>query len=199
MTAPPRFTYEQLAHAERTKLEELVRTRPAPSFKSLVGWEFRGWNAMRQGCAPWAYPLASTWLKAAGFQRFVKLFFRKAGEPEPVAADVIHGCNKMIERGTLDDPWEPKLKRGQPIRHGFYDVFRPGLGDKRFGPYAHAAFLSYSVPENGLFDGGGVLYDFLVEISDDLMLGKAFICLPGLKVPISYFILERLSEHDFIR
>lgn len=201
LIAPPRWTYEDLVHAERTKLEELVRTRPGPEFNQLVGWEFRGYNAMKQGAAPWVYPISKTVLSMAGFKRFIKLFFRRAGEPDPNLADMTHGCNKMVVRGGLDDPWDDKLKRGAPVHHGFYNVFRPGGGKRRFGPYAQSLFLDYSVPENSIFDGGGVLYDYLVHVTDDLMLGKAFIWLRwiGLRVPISYFVLERLREHDFIR
>ena len=187
-----RWTYEELAGAELTKYEELLRHNPGPAFTSLVGWEFRGWNVP-------THPIAKIVVPLAGFQRFVKLFFRRAGDPEPARAPMIHGCNKMITKGGLDQPWDDKLKRGEPKRHGFYKVYRAGDGPKRFGPYGQSVFLDYSVAENGLFDGGKVLFDFLVEVSEDLMLGKAYVCLPGIRLHVSYFILERLGKHTFIR
>lgn len=185
------WTFENLARAERTKYEQLLREAPAPPFESLVGWEFRGYNRLA--------PIAKLPAQAAGFQRFIKLFFRRAGDPDPQQADVIHGCNKMVERGSLFDPWTPRKKRGREVHHGFYTVYRPGHGP-RFGPYAQSAFLDYNRPENGLFDGRRVLYDFLVQVTDDLLLGKAYIRLRIIpRVRVSYFMLERLKQHSFIR
>jgi hypothetical protein len=43
------------------------------------------------------------------------------------------------------------------------------------------------------------LRDYLVRLSDDLYLGKAYVALGPGRLPVSYFVLERHRPHDYAR
>ena len=64
--------------------------------------------------------------------------------------------------------------------------------------YPNALLLDYSLGANGLF--GPPLRDYIVQVypdNPDLLLGKAYLALFGLRIPTNYFVLERLHQHDF--
>ena len=64
--------------------------------------------------------------------------------------------------------------------------------------YPNSLLLDYSLGGNGLF--GPPLRDYVVQIYPDdptLLLGKAYLALVGLRIPLSFFVLKRLREHDF--
>ena len=177
------WTFASLAASSPATLEGLVTEGRAPSFSSLVGWEFSGWNVL----APVAKPV----MAALGFQRFAKGFFSR--EPVRDDAPFIEGYNVKTRPGGLGDPWTPLEKEGAPMRHGFYRVFPPGDGVGRLGRHPQALLLDYSLgePANGLLDGRG-LRDFVVAVTDDLLVGKAYFHLGPLTVVGGYFVAARL-------
>ena len=69
-----------------------------------------------------------------------------------------------------------------------------GAADAR---YPKALLLDYSLGGNGLF--GPPLRDYVVQIypdDPDLLLGKAYVALGPLRVPVGFFVLKRLQKHD---
>jgi hypothetical protein len=66
-----------------------------------------------------------------------------------------------------------------------------GAGDR--GP-AHALLLDYGRGHNRWYELSSVLRDYLVRVnpgSDELLLGKAYAKLGPVRIPVSYFLLER--------
>lgn len=178
------WTFQKLVQADRATHEDLVLRQPAPPFESIEGWEFKGWNCL--------YPIATVYMKPAGFTRFIKGFFRKPGSD----ATKLHGYNIQVARGRVDEPWWEKKKGGKPKRHSFYEVLPPGAGEKFREKYPQAHYLNYGVPENGILDGKDIR-DFLVQVTPDLLLGKAYFSLGPLRFPASFFVLERLRKSDY--
>jgi hypothetical protein len=181
-------TFESLARSGFPALEHLLTTRAAPSFESIAGFEFRGWNVL----APMSKPVASI----MGIQRFAKGFFLRPGVAA-AGAPFIEGYNIKISRGGLSDAWAAK-GGGALERFGFYRVHAPGAGD-RLGRYAQALFLDYREgdPRNSIFTGDG-LRDFVVSITPDLLLGKAYFALGPVTVVGGFFVAERWHEADFV-
>ena len=186
-----KWTFEMLARSEKTKREELMLRCSAPTFESLAGWEFKGWNCLS--------PVAALYMKPAGFQRFMKGFYLLPGDPTPADAEILRGYNVKVTRGGVSDDWvDRKDEKGEPVRHSFYETYRSGEG-ARFGPYSQALFIDYGIPGNGLLDGKGIR-DFLIQVepdNPDLFLGKAYMKVGPFHFPAAFFVLERLRQHSF--
>lgn len=182
-------TFESLATSSLDALEQLLQTKPAPSFADVVGYEWRGWNVL----APIAKPVAGI----MGIQRFGKGFFSRT---EDVAnAPYVEGYNIKIGRGGLTDEWTHLGDTAEPHRFAFYKVFKPGDEvERRGGRYPNALFLDYlqGDPPNGLFTGKG-LRDYVVKINDDLIIGRAKFTLGPLTVDGGVFIAARWRKADF--
>lgn len=180
-------TFESLALSDFPALEELLTTRPAPSLEKIVGCEFRGWNVL--------VPLSKPVALMMGMQRFAKGFFVRPGV-DVASAPFIEGYNIKIGRGGLKDTWTAQ-GGGALKRFAFYRVHKPGEGD-RLGRYPHSVFLDYREgdPRNSIFTGDG-LRDFVVQITPDLLLGKAYFTLGPLTVVGGFFVAERWRKADF--
>lgn len=163
--------------------EAMMMSGVAPRFEDLAGWEFGGGNTL-------------SLTRLVGIRKFVKGFYegppRSQKGPEPF----IQGYN-IDAKGNGDD--EPHVFKNEksPKRFGFYRVHRTieGARDCR---YPNALLLDYSLGGNGVF--GPPLRDYLVQVypdDPDLLLGKAYVALIGLRVPLSYFVLKRMHQHDF--
>lgn len=185
-------TFESLATSSLDDLEKLLQSSPAPSFADVVGYEWRGWNVL----APIAKPVAGI----MGIQRFAKGFFTR-GAPEDVgSAPYVEGYNIKIARGGLSDEWTHLGGTPEPHRFGFYKVFKPGDElERRAGRYPNALFLDYlqGDPPNGLFDGRG-LRDYVVKISDDLIIGRAKFTLGPLTVDGGVFVAARWRKSSYV-
>ena len=84
-----------------------------------------------------------------------------------------------------------------PKRFGFYRVHRVVEGS-RDSHYPNALLLDYGLGGNGLF--GPPLRDYLVQVypdDPDLLLGKAYLNILGLRIPANFFVLKRLHQHDY--
>lgn len=156
----------------------------APHLESLAGWEWNGANCVR------LYSLV-------GLRRFVKGFYegppRVKGGPEPF----IQGYNISCPR--LPDEAPPRLLPSDeaPRRFGFFRVHRVVKGS-RDDRYPNALLLDYGLGGNGFF--GPPLRDYLVQVygdNPDLLVGKAYVALGPLRIPLNYFVLERWRRHDF--
>lgn len=164
---PPFPTRAALAleRATRTQLEREFVNGGTPELAELVGWEFRGIN----------HP---AWAKLAGIKKFTKGFFR--GEDGRVM-----GYNCPVTQNVLDGRWHIAAKR-----FGFYEV-APVDATRRDNAYLHAVLLDYGRGGNQRLDPTRGLRDYLVQLDDDLYLGKAYYAVGPARVPTNFFILER--------
>ena len=141
-----------------------------PSLDDLVGWEFRGINHLPLNVLPVA--------QAVGIKKFVKGFYRdKAGR--------VMGYNRAVRRNPLDGRWHVGT-----TRYGFFEVHEVDA-TARDNAYLHAVLLDYGKGGNKPYDPIGQLRDYLVQLETDLFLGKAYAALGPLRIPTSFFILER--------
>jgi hypothetical protein len=180
-----RYTWlEILREMSNGQREAIMRSGVAPAFEDLVGWEFGGANTP---------PI----FRLVGIRKFCKGFYegppRAARGPEPF----IQGYNVPVKNDGDEDPHVLEPSPENPKRFGFYRVHRvvEGARDDR---YPNALLLDYSLGGNGLF--GPPLRDYLVQVypdDPDLLLGKAYLNVLGLRIPTSYFVLKRLHRHDF--
>lgn len=163
--------------------ETLMINGTAPLFSDLAGSEFRGGNALR-------------FTRVLGIRKFAKGFYEgpaRAQGPEPF----LQGYNvKVVQNADAAEHilWPSAEK---PKRHDFYRVYRvqPEARDNR---YPNALLLDYGLGGNGLF--GAPLRDYLVQVypdDRDLLLGKAYVALAGLRIPVGFFVLQRMRTHDF--
>lgn len=180
-----RFTWleilETMSHGQR---EAVLATGTAPAFDDLAGWEFAGGNTLRI-------------TRLVGIRKFAKGFYEGPPRGREGPESFIQGYN-IAAKGNRDD--EPHIllpSEEKPDRYGFYRVHRV-VETARDSRYPNALLLDYSLGGNGLF--GPPLRDYLVQVypdDPDLLLGKAYLALLGLRIPLGFFVLRRLRQHDF--
>ena len=166
------FPSPRVLRLEQTPMHELEKELlrgGTPDLEDLVGWEFRGINHMPLNVIPFA--------QAAGIKKFVKGFFREG--------DRVMGYNRPVARNVLDGRWHVGEKR-----FGFYEVHEVDA-TSRDNQYLHAMLLDYGRGGNKPYDPSSGLRDYLVQLADDIYLGKAYYALGPLRIPTSFFILER--------
>lgn len=169
---------EDLAMLKKYALHDVFsRGAEKPSWDSLLGYEFRGWN-----CAPWL-PI----------RKFVKGFFLgkqngEAGVPLgyniPVARDGIFGYDP-------NKPWQLLPDETHPQHERFFAVSEVDK-NSRDNKFPEALLLDYKVAERWT-----PLRDYLKQLTDDIFIGKAYGALGLIRFPISYFILERFREVSY--
>lgn len=167
--AAPSARFLELARSSRRELEDALLRGQTPDMAQLVGWELRGMNT-----PPWA--------RAARIRKFVKGFERRPGGQ-------IFGYNRPAAQDGDEAPWQVT---GAPF--GFYSV-TPVVATERDNAYLHAALLDYGRGENRAWDPTRGLRDYIVQVDPslpDLYLGKAFYAIGPARVPVSFFVLERL-------
>ena len=160
--------FYELERLGRRELEQAFLRGHRPDLASLAGWEFRGANTPRLA-------------RALGIKKFFKGFMRDGGE--------LRGYNRAVTQNRLRGPWT--AKRAEPF--GFYKV-RPVDPTARDNAYLHALLLDYGEGENPRLDPSRGLRDYLVQVdasNPDLFLGKAYYAAGPLRIPLSFFILER--------
>lgn len=153
-------------------LEELISTAEGPAPDALLDAEYRGYNV----------PLITGLL---GFRKFAKGFFARDGTP--------FGYNARVRQNGIERAWIKRGGDGEGKRFGFYAV-QPVEESSRDHAYPNAVLLDYSKGDNGL-SPTRLLRDYLVRIesdSDVLLLGKAYLALGPLRLPVGFFVLERI-------
>ena len=122
------------------------------------------------------------WVERLTWKTFMKTFHR-----DP-ATGRLRGWNVKLEQDGLDAGPRAKVKKGQPLTFGHYEVV-PGQG--RPGLLIH-----YGLGKNSALDPARLLRDPIVAIhagSAELLLGWSYLDL-GFAVPTpSYFTLERVG------
>jgi hypothetical protein len=163
--------------------ESIFRNGIAPPFESLVGWEFRGANA---------------WLvtRLLGIRKFAKGFYDGADRDPRGPTPHVHGYNVNVVQDADHSAHLYSPSDDAPKRHGYYRVHavQPRAYDAF---YPHALLLDYGLGGNGPF--GPPLRDYLVQVypdNPDLLLGKAYVALGPIRLPVGFFVLERYRKHD---
>ena len=165
----PSARYLELGRRSARELEETFLRGSMPDLDALCGWEFRGMNV---GRLP----------QLARIRKFVKGFERQG-------PDRVMGYNRPVEQNRITSAW-----RAGERRFGWYRV-APVDPTARDNTYLHAALLDYGRGENPLWDPSRGLRDYLVQVEPgdrDLYLGKAYYAVGPARLPLSFFVLERL-------
>ena len=118
-----------------------------------------------------------------GIQKFIKAFF--------LDQETAYGCNTPVAQNGLDQEWQAKPHDSDPKRFGFFEV---DPTDSPGGGPSHALLLDYGRGHNRWYELSRVLRDYLVRVdsgSDELLLGKAYAKLGPIRIPVSFFLLER--------
>jgi len=121
-----------------------------------------------------------------GFRQFVK-------EIQPHGS-VMFGDNIQVHQ--VSDQmlrccgWQPKVnpRTGLLQRNGRYRVKRPTFR----GPFGHGVIFSYREGGNRRGDMSRMIVDQVVLIDHNHLLGRASVRLGPLKIPVAYFVLERI-------
>ncbi|MDQ4078148.1 MAG: hypothetical protein M3220_18115 [Chloroflexota bacterium] len=173
------FEFQRVATLDRRALEVLMVQGERPELDALPGWEYRGMNI--------GIPA-----RLLRIQKFIKGFLRlPSGE--------VCGYNVRVRQNGPTAPWVTIPIDEAPRRFGFYRV-TPVTPAERDNAYLHALLLDYGQGGNGRLNPLSTLRDYLVRVapgSDDLLLGKAFMAVWQLRVPVGYFLLERYRSSDY--
>lgn len=172
--APPPFPTPAALALERASWKDLEKAfvnGGTPDADALVGWEFRGINRLPLNGLPLA--------QLVGIKKFCKGFFR--GEDGRVM-----GYNSPVAQNVLDGRWHIA-----PKKFGFYEVAAVDAA-ARDNVYLHAVLLDYGKGGNKAMDPTAGLRDYVVQLGEDLFLGKAYYALGPTRIGgLNFFILER--------
>jgi hypothetical protein len=168
--------YLRVASLPASQLEAIMLRGETPDLAAMEGWEYRGTNT-------------PAWASLVGIKKFVKGFFRTDDGRT-------FGYNQPVVQDGLQRPWRALPDPQSPKRFGFYRVsaVEPTSIDNA---YLHAVLLDYAQGGNFALDPSNGLRDYLVRVepgSDEILLGKALFAVGPARVPVSYFVLERLRH-----
>jgi hypothetical protein len=175
----PSSEYLRLGALPMKELEAILVRGEPPDPDALAGWEHRGMNT-------------AAFTKVLGIKKFIKGFYRNA-------AGQLFGYNIPVVQDADSEPW--RYKHEAPRRFGFYRV-DPVDPATRDNAYLNALLLDYGRGGSHDLDPTSRLRDYLVRVergSDELLLGKALVAVGPLRVPVGFFLLERLRPTDFRR
>jgi hypothetical protein len=165
-TATARF--RELVELPPTELDARMRRGATPDVEGLVGAEFRGANT-------------AGWTVRARMQQFVKGFERRPDGS-------VGGYNRRVAQDGLGGQWASPGER-----FAFFAV-RPVEASARDNHYLQALLLDYGAGGNAWYDPSRPIRDYLVQLDDDLLLGRAFLALgPFRPSARTYFVLEPLG------
>lgn len=163
--------FDDLSKLTPSALEDLMKSAaPRPDGDHLAGSLWHG------------YSLAMPAPLFALFGRFGKSFHRDADGR-------LRGWNTRMRQGV--DGWHPLVFRGKPVTYGHYEVVTEPEGTLA-ELYPGAVLIDYGLGGNRAWDPLGRVRDWVVQLSDDLLLGRMYLSLGGRAVPTpSYFGLAR--------
>jgi len=171
----PSDRYYQLERMNMRELEQVFARGTTPDLDELAGWEFRGTNT-------------PDFTKLLGIKKFIKGMYRRDGE--------VFGYNTPAVQNGIHAPWIARPSESAPKRFGFYKV-APVDPTSRDNTYLHAVLLDYGRGGNPRTDPSQTLRDYVVQVDPDnrdLYLGKAYVAAGPLRVPTSFFIIERFRR-----
>lgn len=166
----------QLAAKDTTELERLMKCCDPPELCSLIG----AWNGINKGVGA----------AAIGIHQDVKVF--------ESCGNRIIGHNILVEQVPVEEiasrGWQPKRHfiDGQTKTIGNFVVTRER--DER--SCRQKMVLDYSLAKNPMLDPSRYLIDELVEVSPNLLLGRARVRIGLVDMPVAYFVLTRFTQCD---
>jgi len=145
----------------------MMLNHPAPHPHELQGT----WRGINKGVATLAID-----------ERFIKDFRDVNGQ--------IYGDNINVHQGS--GGWTPiqDHQTGDAQRQGKFLVQQA----HGIGPFRHAVVLNYSKGGNGKLDPANLISDQLVKLDDNHMLGRATAKFGPIKIPLAYFVLQKVPE-----
>ena len=177
-----RFDFNALCLATDDQLEDVIRKSSTPDQAGLVGWEFKGYYLSEAAAL-------------AGMRKFKLGFYLEDPGRDPALG--IEGFTAQIHPNTLGEPWIDKTRRGEPIRHSWFELYPVSLSDVD-NKYPNGLLLNYGLSAgNFLFCPGRVLRAYVAQVyvdNADLLLGKMYAALGAARVFLSFFALERHNE-----
>ncbi len=168
-------------------------THPAMSVHNYSLLQFR--HMMKCGGTPHPSELVGTWrgvnkgiATVAIDRQFIKQFYMVNGR---ICGDNIV-VRQVPDNQLLQCGWRPVIdgRTGQVKRQGRFAV-RPPQG---IGHFRHGLVLDYRAGGNPRGDRSRLIWDQVVKLDDNHMLGRATIRTGLAKVPVAYFVLERIQE-----
>lgn len=148
----------------------------------------------RDGRTPQPQELSGNWrgvnkgiVEVVGYRQFIK-------EITPTQAG-LYGDNIQVEqvpaRAVRANGWQPQFDSttGQFSRKGKFAVQAP----RGIGAFKHGAVFSYRKGGNRRSDPANLLVDKVVVLDNNHLLGRATANFGPIKIPLSYFVLERVQ------
>jgi hypothetical protein len=160
----------ELLTQPRQQLDGWLESCPAPTPAALHGQ----WQGINRGMG----------LSLAGVGQFIKDFDTQASGCDSVIG---RGSNILVEQVPIEQlachGWQPRIDRrtGDFHRRGDFAIVA-----------REATVLDYSMGSNPGWDPARWLVDDLVQVDEDLLLGRAYLQWGRLRVPVSYFTLQRI-------
>jgi hypothetical protein len=179
------WTYETLAEANTTELENVMLTGTAPDPEQLNGWIYCGWN--------------HEWVGRLSGEKFKKGFYKLDGKNL--------GYNEICyqDNDSYRGEWKVRLKNGRPIQLGYFRVsyIKDEPPERLNEPYQHLGHFNYNVSLNTWHNlPFRIIRDFVVLPNPDdhtLMLCKAYLqVLPFLNIFYCYFLLGHRQKIEFL-
>ncbi len=149
----------------------LMRCNSAPSPTELAGM----WRGVNKGVATLAID-----------RQFIKEFYYVNG---CLFGDNVSVC-QVSDCALPESGWQPIVDActGTWKRQGRFAVECP----QGRGRYSHGLVLNYAAGGNGR-DPSRRIWDQVVKLDDNHMLGRATVRIGLAKVPVAYFVLERIA------
>lgn len=124
------WTFDSLAHANSTTLEELMLTRPAPDYDQIHGFRYAGWN----------HGFGASLLSG---EKLSKAFLRKGKRTM--------GFNEVIlqDHQRHKGKWDRLMIHDRPVQLAFYRVsdVKSEKKEKLYEPYPNAGVFDYALPK----------------------------------------------------
>ena len=164
-----------------------VPSHPALNTDNYGLFQYR--RLMKSHSAPHPQELQGTWqginkgiATVAIDERFIKEFRNVNGQ--------VYGDNIEVNQNSGD--WAPirDQRTGDIKRQGKFLVQQP----RGIGPFRHGVVLNYSKGGNRKLDPANLISDQLVKLDDNHMLGRATAKFGPIRIPLAYFVLQRVPE-----
>ncbi|MGI9515752.1 MAG: hypothetical protein ACR2NP_01790, partial [Pirellulaceae bacterium] len=180
------------AHEIQEMIYDVPMSHPAMYVHRFCLLQYR--RMMRFGRTPHPSELAGTWrgvnkgvATMAIDRQFIKQFYYVNGRLYGDNISVHQVADSQLQQcgwRPIVDPYTGQLKR-----QGRFAVECP----QGIGPFRHGLVLNYAAGGNGR-DPSRMIWDQVVKLDDNHMLGRATIRVGLAKVPVAFFVLERIPE-----
>ena len=189
----PRREHAYTSYSNSNSGPSTILTHPSMNVSNYRLLQYR--RMMTQHAAPHPSELQGTWrginkgiATVAIDEQFVKRFYVEGGK--------IYGDNVSVHQlpheRLRQSGWQPiqDSSTAKRKRSGKFLVQDP----QRFGPFRHGVVLNYRKGGNRKLDPTRLIEDKLVKLDDNHMLGRATAKFGPIKIPLSYFVIERIQD-----